>query len=324
MKYTEIGKTGIQISQICLGGMSFGQASEDFLLWTLDCEKTFAVIAHALEAGVNFIDTANCYSHGTSEEYIGKALRRLNVPRDRVVLASKVYYNTGKLSKDAILREAEASLRRLGTDYLDIYYIHRFDYDTPIEETLTALDFLVKAGKVRALGASAMYGYQFHNLQVVAERNGLTPFSAMQNHYNLLYREDEREMIPICRQYGVSLIPYRPLAGGHLTRTEWKTDSLRCRTENPNRKKYDRAMSNDLRVIARVAEVARCHNASMSQVALAWLLEKGVAAPVVGVTHIDHFDDAVGAVDLALTDEEILALEELYERHKIIGALPEE
>ena len=178
-------------------------------------EDTEHVIGHAFEQGINFIDTANCYSFGTSEEYIGRALKRLDIPRDRVVLASKVYFNDGKLSADAIRKEIDGTLRRLGTDYLDLYIIHRFDYDTPMEETMEALDGLVRAGKVRALGASEMYAYQFHSLQHVAEQNGWTKFTSMQCHYNLLYREDERELMPVCRQYDVALTPYHPLASGH-------------------------------------------------------------------------------------------------------------
>lgn len=324
MKYAELGKTGIQVSRICVGGMSFGEAAEDFHLWTLDQEKTTAMIGHALELGVNFIDTANCYSHGTSEEFIGRGLKELGVARDQVVLASKVYFNEGKLKKEAILREIDGTLQRLGTDYLDLYQIHRFDYDTPIEETMEALDSLVKAGKVRAIGASAMYGYQFHNMQVAAEKNGWTLFSAMQNHYNLMYREDEREMIPVCRQYGVSLIPYSPLAGGHLAHRGWTTESKRSQTDKTLRKKYDRTMEQDLQIIDRVAEIAEKYQVSMSQVALAWLLAKGVTAPIVGATSVPHFDDAVKAVDLSLDKDDLVYLEELYERHKIVGALPEE
>ncbi len=323
MKYTELGNTGIKVSKICVGGMSFGAASEDFHLWTLDKEKTAQMIAHAFELGVNFIDTANTYSHGTSEEYIGNALKTLGIPRDKAVIASKVYFNEGRLSKSAILREIDGTLRRLGTDYLDLYYIHRFDYDTPIEETMEALDETVKAGKVRALGASAMYGYQFHNMQEVAEKNNLTKFSVMQNHYNLLYREDEREMIPICRQYGVSLVPYSPLAGGHLAHRGWETDSKRSRTDKTLRAKYDHAKENDMKIIARVDEVAKKHGVSMSVVALAWLFKKGVAAPIVGATSVPHFDDALRSLDLDLPQEDISYLEEPYEHHTVVGALPE-
>ena len=207
MQYTTLGHSGIEVSRVCLGGMSFGAPSVDFHQWTIGPEETLAVIKRALDLGVSFIDTANCYAHGTSEEYIGAALRGLGVPRDKVVLASKVFFNDGGLSRGAIRREIDGTLERLGTDYLDLYIIHRFDYDTPIEETMEALDGLVRAGKVRAIGASAMYAYQLHNMQVTAEQNGWTKFTSMQCHYNLLYREDEREMIPVCRQYGMALTP---------------------------------------------------------------------------------------------------------------------
>ena len=324
MKYQELGNTGIKVSQICVGGMSFGKPSEDFHQWTLEQDDTTAMIGHATELGVNFIDTANTYSHGTSEEYIGKAIKALGIARDRVVLASKVFFNEGKLKKEAILREIDGTLKRLDTDYLDVYYIHRFDYDTPIEETMEALDSIVKAGKVRAIGASAMYGYQFHNMQVCAERNGWTKFSVMQNHYNLMYREDEREMIPICQQYGVSLVPYSPLAGGHLTHKGWETGSKRSQTDKVLHAKYDHSKENDIQTINRVAEVAEKNGVAMSTVALAWLLKRGVTAPIVGATSVPHFDDAVKAVDFNLTDQDAAYLEEPYMPHTIVGAVGKE
>lgn len=303
--------------------MSFGEPSKDFHEWTLNQEETTKVIKRAFELGVNFIDTANVYSHGTSEIFIGNALKELNTPREKVVIASKVYFNPGKLSKEAIIRECDQSLKRLQTDYLDLYQIHRFDYDTPIEETMEALNELVKSGKVRAIGASAMYAYQFHNMQVVAKEHGWTLFSTMQNHYNLLYREDEREMIPVCNQYNVSLIPYSPLAGGHLTHLNWETDTARSKTDNTLRKKYDSAKDNDLQIIKRVNQLAQKYNVSMAQISLAWLYKKGVASPVVGATKINHFEDAVKAIDLDLSDDDCKYLEELYINHKIVGALPE-
>lgn len=321
MKYAELGETGIQVSRICIGAMSFGKASEQFHQWTLDQNETQDMIAHAWELGVNFIDTANTYSFGTSEEYIGKALKNLGIARDKVVLASKVYFNEGRLSREAILREIDGTLSRLGTDYLDLYQIHRFDYDTPIEETMETLDSLVKAGKVRAIGASAMYGYQFHNMQICAEKNGWTKFTTMQNHYNLLYREDERELIPVCEQYGVSRIPYSPLAGGHLTHTGWESGSKRSDTDKTLKKKYDRAKENDLEIISRVDELAKKYGVSMTQIALAWHWKKGVTAPIVGATKIAHFDDAVKAVDLELSDEDVSYLEEQYRPHEVVGAL---
>lgn len=303
--------------------MSFGEPSKDFHEWTLNQEETTKVIKRAFELGVNFIDTANVYSHGTSEIFIGNALKELNIPREKVVIASKVYFNPGKFSKEAIIRECDQSLKRLQTDYLDLYQIHRFDYDTPIEETMEALNELVKSGKVRAIGASAMYAYQFHNMQVVAKEHGWTLFSTMQNHYNLLYREDEREMIPVCNQYNVSLIPYSPLAGGHLTHLNWETDTARSKTDNTLRKKYDSAKDNDLQIIERVNQLAQKYNVSMAQISLAWLYKKGVASPVVGATKINHFEDAVKAIDLDLSDDDCKYLEELYINHKIVGALPE-
>lgn len=303
--------------------MSFGEPSKDFHEWTLNQEETTKVIKRAFELGVNFIDTANVYSHGTSEIFIGNALKELNTPREKVVIASKVYFNPGKLSKEAIIRECDQSLKRLQTDYLDLYQIHRFDYDTPIEETMKALNELVKSGKVRAIGASAMYAYQFHNMQVVAKEHGWTLFSTMQNHYNLLYRENEREMIPVCNQYNVSLIPYSPLAGGHLTHLNWETDTARSKTDNTLRKKYDSAKDNDLQIIERVNQLAQKYNVSMAQISLAWLYKKGVASPVVGATKINHFEDAVKAIDLDLSDDDCKYLEELYINHKIVGALPE-
>jgi aryl-alcohol dehydrogenase-like predicted oxidoreductase len=323
MKYTELGNTGIRVSRICIGGMSFGEASEKFHLWTLNQADTQKMIAHAYDLGVNFIDTANCYSFGTSEEYIGKSLKNLGISRDKVVLASKVYFNEGKLSKAAILREIDGTLRRLGTDYLDLYQIHRFDYGTPIEETMETLDSLVKAGKVRAIGASAMYGYQFHNMQIAAEKNGWTKFSTMQNHYNLIYREDERELIPVCRQYNVSLIPYSPVAGGHLTRKEWESVSRRGSTDKVTRDKYDSEKENSMEVVKRVAELAEKYGVTMTEIALAWHFARGVAAPIVGATNISHFDDAVRSVGMNLDQEDVAFLESAYKPHKITGALSE-
>ena len=321
MKYTRLGNTDIEVSRICVGCMSYGKPSEDFHLWTLDQEETTKMIKHALDLGVNFFDTANGYSHGTSEEFLGKALKDLGIARDQVVLASKVYFNEGKLSAAAIRREIDGTLQRLGTDYLDLYQIHRFDYGTPIEETMQALHELVRSGKVRAIGASAMYGYQFHNMQICAERNGWTLFSTLQNHYNLLYREDERELIPVAKQYGVSLIPYSPLASGHLTRKEWNSASKRNETDKVMRSKYDHAMENDMQIVARVAEVAERLGVTMTEVALAWLLKRGVAAPIVGATKVPHFNDAVRALDLDLSDEDATYLEEPYKAHEVVGAL---
>ena len=319
MQYTTLGHSGIKISKLCLGGMSFGEASPDFHQWTIGPEDTRAVIKRALDQGINFIDTANCYSFGTSEEYIGAALRDLGVAREDVVLASKVHFNEGGLSAAAIEREIEGSLKRLGTDYLDLYIIHRFDYDTPIEETMEALDRLVRAGKVRALGASAMYAYQLHNMQVAADANGWTKFTSMQCHYNLLYREDEREMIPVCRQYDMAITPYSPMASGHLTRPTWESSSKRGTTDTTMVNKYDHDRTIDMPVIERVAKVADDHGVPMAQVALAWHWARGVESPIVGCSKPERVDDAVAALDLELSPAEVDFLEELYQPHNLVG-----
>lgn len=319
MKYTQLGNTGIEVSKLCIGCMSFGKAGT-MHDWTLDESESAKVINHALELEINFFDTANCYSAGTSEEYLGKALKN-SVARDKVVIASKVYFNEGRLSREAVAREIDGTLKRLGTDYLDLYIIHRFDYDTPIEETMGALDELVKSGKVRAIGASAMYGYQFHNMQLAAEKNNLTPFSTMENHYNLLYREDERELIPICRQMNVSLMPYSPLAAGHLTRPQWLTDSLRSRTDRVAMGKYDKMEEQDMQIVSRVHELSQKHGCKMSQIALAWQWAKGVASPIIGATKASYLDDAAGALDVELSAEDINYLEEMYVPHPVVGAI---
>jgi aryl-alcohol dehydrogenase-like predicted oxidoreductase len=321
MKFTTLGNTGIEVSRICVGCMSYGKASEDFHQWTLGPEDTQAMVKHAIDLGVNFFDTANIYSFGTSEEYLGRAFKNIGIAREKVVIASKVFFNEGQLSRKAILREIDGTLKRLGTDYLDLYQIHRFDYGTPIEETMEALDSLVKAGKVRAIGASAMYGYQFHNMQICAQQNGWTLFSTMQNHYNLMYREDERELIPVCEQFGVSRIPYSPLAGGHLTHRGWESGTARSNTDKTIRSKYDHAKENDLQIIDRVGDLADQRGVTMTEIALAWVLAKGAASPIVGATKVPHFDAAVRSVDLELSAQEIAFLEEPYKAHEIVGAL---
>lgn len=319
MEYTRLGKTDIQVSKLCIGCMSFGKAGlmHD---WTLDESESEKVIKHALDLGINFFDTANCYSAGTSEEYLGKAIKK-NVTRDKVVLASKVYFNDGRLSKEAIAREIDGTLKRLETDYLDLYIIHRFDFETPIEETMEALNELVKSGKVRAIGASAMYGYQFYNMQLAAKEHGWAPFSTMENHYNLLYREDERELIPICKQMGVSLMPYSPLAAGHLTRSTWNTDTLRSKTDRVAMGKYDRMEEQDMQIVSRVQELAEKYNCKMSQIAIAWQWAKGIASPIIGATKAAYLDDAAGALNVKLTESDIAYLEELYVPHPIVGAI---
>ena len=320
MEYSKLGNSNLQVSRLCVGCMSFGDPSSNFHAWTLSAEESETLVKRALDLGINFFDTANVYSGGTSEEYLGRAIKN-NIARDQVVLATKVHFNEGKLSRSAILREIDSSLKRLGTDYIDLYIIHRFDYGTPIEETMEALDSLVKAGKVRALGASAMYGYQFHNMQIAADRNGWTPFNSMQNHYNLLYREDERELIPICREQNVALTPYSPLAAGRLSRLEWNSDTKRSQTDKTAVSKYDSTQEIDYAIVVRVHELAEKYGATMTQISLAWHLAKGVTAPIIGATKAKYFDDAAGSFAVKLTADDITYLEELYIPHKIVGAL---
>lgn len=321
MEYTNLGQTDVMVPPLCLGGMSFGEVFPDSHQWAADQPTTQAVIARALELGVTFIDTANVYARGTSEQFIGTSLKNLGVARQDVVLASKVYFNEGHLSREAIEREVTGTLQRLGTDYLDLYIIHRFDYGTPVEETMAALHGLVADGRVRALGASAMYGYQLHSMQVVADQHGWTRFASLQNHYNLLYREDERELIPVAQQFGMSLTPYSPLASGHLARPTWDSGSVRSTTDAVMRGKYDRDRVVDMPIVTRVAEVAERHGVPMADVALAWHWAKGVTAPIVGCSRPSRVDDAVRALDVALTAQEVAYLEEPYVPHELVGPL---
>lgn len=320
MQYTTLGNSGIKVSRLCLGCMSFGDPASKMHAWTLNPQDSEAIIRHALDLGINFFDTANTYSAGTSEEYLGAAIKK-NVARDKVVLASKVYFNEGHLSKEAIAREIDGTLKRLGTDYLDLYIIHRFDYSTPIEETMQALHDLVRAGKVRALGASAMYGYQFYNMQLCARDNGLTPFASMQNHYNPFYREDERELIPICRQMNVALTPYSPLAAGRAARPDWKASTMRSSTDKVAQGKYDSTEEQDSAIAARINELAGKYGTTMTRITLAWHFKKGISSPIIGATKTKYLDDAAGAFDIPLTDEDVAFIDELYVPHKIVGAL---
>lgn len=320
MEYAKLGNSDIEVSRLCVGCMSFGDPASKMHAWTLDPQESENIIKHALELGINFFDTANCYSAGTSEEYLGRAIQN-NIARDKVVLATKVYFNDGKLSKEAIPREVEGSLKRLGTDYIDLLIIHRFDYDTPVEETMEALHKVVWSGKVRAIGASAMYGYQFMKMQYAAEQNGWTKFVSMQNHYNLLYREDEREMIPICNEQNVARTPYSPLASGRLSRPTWSADTLRSRTDVTAKGKYDKTQDGDMEIVRRVSETAREKGTTMSRIALAWQFAKGAVSPIIGATQAEYFDDAAGSLDITLTQAEIEYLEEAYVPHHIVGAL---
>jgi aryl-alcohol dehydrogenase-like predicted oxidoreductase len=325
MEYARLGSTGLQVSRICLGCMGFGDAANWVHKWVLDEEASRPVIQHALELGINFFDTANVYSIGVSEEILGRALRDF-AKRDEVVIATKVRgrmregANGEGLSRKAILSEIDHSLRRLQTDYVDLYQIHRWDYETPIEETMEALNDVVRAGKARYIGASAMWAWQFQQALHVAERHGWTRFVSMQNHLNLIYREEEREMLPLCRAEGIGAIPYSPLAAGRLTR-DWTADSsLRAQTDQIAVGKYDATADTDREIVARVAALADKHSVLRSQIALAWLLQKEpVAAPIIGATKLSHLDEAAGALAVKLAPEEVAYLEEPYAPHRIVG-----
>ena len=319
MEYIKLGNSDLNVSRICLGCMSFGDAS-GMQNWALNYDDSEVIIKKALDLGINFFDTANCYSNGSSEIYLGKALNKL-VKREDVIIATKVYFNPDKLKREAILREVDNSLKRLNTSYIDLLIIHRFDYDTPIEETMRALDEVVKLGKVRYIGASAMYAYQFAKMQDTARYLNLTPFISMQNHYNLLYREEEREMFKLLKEENVSSTPYSPLAGGRLARL-WDAESKRSKIDAIAAKKYDSTKDEDIAIVKRVAEIASKYNVSMSEVSLSYLLSKDmVASPIIGATKIKHIEDAVKAVNLKLTNDDILYLEELYRPHKVVGAI---
>ncbi len=321
MKYVKLGATGLEVSRICLGCMSFGASDRGGHPWSLDEQTSRTLLKQAIDAGINFFDTANVYSAGSSEEFVGRALADFG-NRDEIVLATKVNGPMRKgpnaigLSRKSIMTEIDASLRRLGTDYVDLYQIHRWDYRTPIEETMEALHDVVKSGKVRYIGASSMYAWQFSKAQYLAEIRGWTKFVSMQNHYNLLNREEEREMMPLCADQGVGVIPWSPLARGRLTR-DWDTTTARSETDEFGKALYK---TEDRTIVERVAEVAAERGVSRAQVALAWMLSKPfVTAPIVGVTKPLHLDDAVAAAELALSAEEIERLEEPYTPHELVG-----
>jgi aryl-alcohol dehydrogenase-like predicted oxidoreductase len=324
MQYTRLGSTGMQVSKVCLGCMSFGVPDRGTHPWTLTEERSRPLIRHAVELGINFFDTANVYSDGTSEEIVGRALKDFG-KRDEIVLATKVCSpmrtspNGRGLSRKAIFHEIDASLRRLGTDYVDLYQIHRWDPTTPIEETMEALHDVVKAGKARYIGASSMYAWQFSKALYTSQLHGWTKFVTMQNHLNLLHREEEREMLPLCRDQGIGLMPWSPLARGRLTR-EWDAGSERQTTDVFGTKLYAGALESDRLIVDAVAKVARARGVPRAQVALAWVSQtKGVSAPIVGATKLEHLDDAVAALELNLTPEEIAALEAPYAPHAVTG-----
>ena len=325
MDYVKLGHTGLQVSRICLGCMSYGQAKTPGVLqwqWTLSEADSRPHIKRALEAGINFFDTANVYSNGESEEVLGRAIRDFTT-RDEVVLATKVWGpvrqgpNGRGLSRKAILAEVDKSLRRLGTDYIDLYIIHRFDYETPLEETLDTLNDVVRAGKVRYLGASSMHAWQFMKALGIQRANGWARFISMQNYYNLLYREDEREMLGLCASEGVGVTPWSPLARGRLARP-WSDEPLteRAKTDAFGKTLYVKTFDIDKPIVDRTNEIARARGVPPAQIAMAWMLSKpSIASPIVGATKPQHLEDAIAAVSIRLSDEEIARLEELYQPH---------
>ena len=330
MEFVNLGRTGLRVSRLCLGTMTFGSTA--WRPWILPEDASRPFIRRALDAGINFFDTADMYSRGVSEEIVGRALNDFTT-RDQAVIATKAFFPMGDgpndrgLSRKHLFDAIDASLRRLGTDYVDLYQIHRFDPHTPIEETLEALDAIVRAGKARYIGASSMYAWQFAQMLQVSERHGWARFVSMQNHYNLVYREEEREMLPLCRAEGIGVIPWSPLARGFLagnreraTGSEEKKggDTLRAQTDEYARSLY--YADADFRVVDRVVELARRHGVTPAQIALAWILRQpGVTAPIIGVTKIEQLDEAVAAVDVALDGDDCRRLEEPYVPHPVLG-----
>ena len=328
MEYIKLGNTGLDVSRICLGCMGFGEVRPEAPgshSWVISEDESRKVINRAIELGVNFFDTANCYAGGTSEEYLGRALADYN--RDELVVATKVFIpmregpNGGGLSRKHIMAEVNNSLKRLGMDYIDLYIIHRWDYSTPIEETMSALNDLVKSGKVRYIGASAMFAWQFQKALYTSEKNGWTRFVSMQNHWNMIYREEEREMVPLCIDAKIACTPYSPLASGKLARTSSETTE-RSRTDKIMKMKYGATEDSDNLIIDRVTELAEKYSVPMSHVSTAWLLQKQpVASTIIGATKISHIEDAAAALSLKLSAEDCAYLEELYVPHNVTGAL---
>ncbi len=324
MEYTNLGKTGLKVSRICLGCMSFG--SPQSRKWMLDEEQSRPIIKKAVEEGINFFDTANMYAGGISEEITGKALADF-AKREEVVIATKLFFpmrkdvNSAGLSRKQIFTEIDNSLKRLNTGYVDLYQMHRWDYTTPIEETLEALHDVVKSGKVRYIGASSMFAWQFAKALYLAEMNGWTKFVSMQPYYNLLYREEEREMLPLCFEEGVGVIPWSPLARGHLARP-WpeQSDTERAKTDQFGKTLYEKTEEEDKRVVDAVTEISKAREISQAQISLAWLLSKrAVTAPIVGTTKMKHLEDALASVSIKLSDDEIKSLEEKYVPHPVTG-----
>ena len=324
MDYLNLGRTGLKVSRLCLGCMSYGEPERGNHPWTLGEAQSRPFLKKALDLGINFFDTANVYSDGSSEEIVGRALTQY-ARRDDMVIATKVHGrmrpgpNGAGLSRKAIMAEIDYSLKRLGTDFVDLYQIHRWDYATPIEETLEALHDVVKVGKARYIGASSMFAWQFAQSLAIAARHGWTRFATMQNYVNLLYREEEREMLPLCQAEGIAVIPWSPLARGRLTR-DWDTQGARAETDEFGRGLYAKTADADRKVVEAVTTVATARGVPRAQVALAWLLQKSaISAPIVGATKLEQLDDAVAALALELTPDEVKALEAPYVPHGVVG-----
>lgn len=324
MDYINLGRTGLQVSRICMGCMTFGLPDRGNHGWTLDEAQSRPLIKSALEHGINFFDTANAYSDGTSEEIVGRALREM-ASRDEVVVATKVFFplrdhpNSGGLSRKSIMANIDASLKRLGMDYVDLYQIHRWDYTTPIEETLEALHDIVKAGKVRYIGASSMHAWQFAKALYTADLHGWTRFVSMQNYVNLIYREEEREMLPLCESEGIGVIPWSPLARGKLTR-DWEETTRRAESDEVAKRIFSTVSDSDRQIVERVKEIAEKHEVSRAQIALAWVLQKSsITSPIIGTSKMSHLDDAVAALSIKLADDEIAYLEAPYTPRDIAG-----
>ena len=324
MNTVNLGQTGLKVSPLCLGCMSFGDASKGWHKWIMDEEASRPIIRRAIEAGINFFDTANIYAAGTSEEVTGRALKDF-ARRDEIVIATKAHGRWGKgpnqagLSRKALFQAIDDSLARLGTDYVDLYQIHRWDYDTPIEETLEALHDIVKAGKARYIGASSMHAWQFHKAVNLQKANGWARFVSMQNYVNLIYREEEREMLPLCRELGVGVIPWSPLARGRLTRP-WDTATSRSATDRIQDNLYGKTEANDRAVIAEVERIAAARGVPMAHIALAWVrAQPGITAPIVGVSSMAQLDEALASLDLELSPTEVSALDAPYVPHPVMG-----
>ncbi|MCP5383100.1 MAG: aldo/keto reductase [Altererythrobacter sp.] len=324
MKYVQFGNTGLTVSRLCLGCMSYGDAAKEGHDWAMDLDASRPFFRQALEAGINFFDTANMYSGGSSEEFTGKLLKEM-ANRDEIVIATKAFFrwrnapNTGGLSAKALMHAVDDSLRRLGTDYIDLYQIHRLDQNTPMEEIVETLDAIVRSGKVRYVGASSMYAWQFQKMLHLAESAELRQFVSMQNYVNLLYREEEREMLPLCADRGIAVMPWSPMARGKLTRP-WNSTTERSESDLVGKALYVRTQDNDRQIVDAVEAVAKERGVPMAQIALAWVLRKPeVTSPIIGATKPKHIDDAVAALDIELTDDEVRRLEEPYQPHPVMG-----